>query len=588
MDGQNGPLLSLRDLCTLDDLPALCEAGVASLKIEGRLKSAEYVAVVTSVYRRALDAIAKGNFRPGDKAEKEKLLQIFNRGGFTRGHALNAQDADMLTPSRVSHEGLPMGEILSVRREFASMRADRDLHNGDSLQLRGVKDEDMRYSGPDVPAGSVATLRLRPGLRVTPGTAVARLTDARQVEHARAHQPKPIPVSLTARFALGKPMTLSITDGHSSVTVEGPLADAARSRASTAEDARRQLEKLGETPFEAHSVQAIVDENIFLPVSTLNALRRDAAAALEEARIADFAAPPKDRPFDAPVSRPSCSDIHADTLAVIFSDVSLAQPLLDAGATLLLYAPRTFTAEALKQNLPELPKGSWLRLPPQIRQSQLDAILPILEENSGHLGGISAESIGQLRLPVDLPILAGEGVPVTNPEALAQIKAQNVCGFTLWPEWNFAEQKGLLPHSMPCLMKMYGREILMLLNHCPERVRLGLSENRAACRLCKTESMVCGRENASMTDRKGYRFPLSRTRFAHGCEIQALGALPTDLRAHDADRRSLNAGMLLHFTIETPQKQLELTRLFAALLRGETVPASEEQTNTGHWLRGVE
>jgi len=130
--------------------------------------------------------------------------------------------------------------------------------------------------------------------------------------------------------------------------------------------------------------------------------------------------------------------------------------------------------------------------------------------------------------------------------------------------------------------------MLMLLNHCPERVRLGLSANRANCRLCKTASAVCGRENAVMTDRKGYQFPLARTRFAEGCEIQVLGALPTDLRAYDADRRALGAGALLHFTIETPEQQIALTRTFAALLRGESVSSSTEQTTTGHWLRGVE
>jgi len=129
LNGQEGPLLSLRDLCTLDDLPALCEAGVASLKVEGRLKSAEYVATVASVYRRALDAIAKGNFRPYDKAEKEQLLQIYNRGGFTRGHAMGAEDADLVTPERVSHEGLPIGEIVSVRRDLATMRVERALND---------------------------------------------------------------------------------------------------------------------------------------------------------------------------------------------------------------------------------------------------------------------------------------------------------------------------------------------------------------------------------------------------------------------------------------------------------------------------
>lgn len=584
---ETGPLLSLRDLCTLDDLPALCEAGVASLKIEGRLKSPEYVATVASVYRRALDLIARGEFHPGDTSEKEKLLQVFNRGGFTRGHAFDAEDADMITPDRVSHEGLPIGEIISVRRDFASMRVERDLHNGDSLQLRGRRDEDMRYSGPDVPAGQTATLRLRPGLQVTPGMAVARLTDAKQVEAARAHQPAPIPVTMFAKFAVGRPMQLSVSDGETSITVQGDIVHAAQKRASTAEDVRRQLEKLGGTPFACDNVQVIADENVFLPVSALNALRRDAAEQLTEARIAAFAAPASNVPVDFRLSGRVRTDLGQGSLAVIFSDVTLAAGLMAAGASLPVYAPKTFTAETLKADLIVLPSGCWLRLPPQMTQKTLEAVLPVIEENAEKLAGIWAESVSQLMLLPRLPMIAGEGVPVTNREAAAVIARFGVSACACWPEWSFADQTGVSA-SMPRILKMYGREMLMLLNHCPERVRLGLSANRADCRICKTAGAVCGRENTVMTDRKGYQFPLSRTRFAEGCEIQVLGALPTDLRAHNADRLTLDAAALLHFTIESPEDQIELTRRFAALLCGETIPAAAGQTTTGHWLRGAE
>lgn len=586
LGGENGPLISLRDLCTLDDLPALCEAGVASLKIEGRLKSAEYVAVVTSVYRRALDQIAKGAFRPGDYREKEKLMQIFNRGGFTRGHAFDAEDADMITPDRVSHEGLPIGEIFSVRRDFATMRVKRDLHNGDSLQLRGQKDEDMRYSGPEVPAGQKATLRLRPGLRVTPGTSVARLTDAVQVEEARAHAPKPIPVSLFARFAIGRPMQLSMSDGQTSITVTGDDVQAAQKHASAAEDARRQLEKLGGTPFVCENVRIAADEGVFLPVSALNALRRGAVDKLTDARIAAFASPANHQSVDFKVNRLVRAAITQNTLAVIFSDPALAAALLEEGATMPVLAPKVFTADALEKALAALPSGCWLRLPPQMTQSTLEGVLPVIEAKRDHLGGIVAESVAQLALLPELPMLAGEGVPVTNAEAVEVIQSSGVSGCTLWPEWSFHDQKGV--PAMPRLMKLYGREILMLLNHCPERVRLGLSAKRAECRLCKTASAVCGRENAVMTDRKGYQFPLARTRFAEGCEIQVLGALPTDLRAYDADRRWLGAGALLHFTVESPADQLALTRAFAALLRGDPISPPTKQTTAGHWLRGAE
>ena len=586
LGGENGPLISLRDLCTLDDLPALCEAGVASLKIEGRLKSAEYVAVVTSVYRRALDQIAKGEFHPGNLSEKEKLMQIFNRGGFTRGHAFDAEDADMITPDRVSHEGLPLGEIISVRRDFAFMRVDRDLHNGDSLQLRGKQDEDMRYSGPEVAAGQTATLRLRPGLRVTPGTSVARLTDAAQMEEARAHAPNPIPVSMFACFVIGQPMQLSMSDGRTSITVTGDEVQAAQKRASSAEDAQRQLEKLGGTPFICENIQVAADDGVFLPVSALNALRRAAVDQFTEARIAAFASPADRQPVHFQVSRYNRTDIKQNALAVIFSDPALAHDLAETGATLLIFAPKTFTADALKQSLAILPDDCWLRLPPQMTQATLESVLPVIDSFREHLDGIVAESVAQLALLPDMPMIAGEGIPVTNTEAVNVIRQSGVSACTLWPEWSFHDQKDV--PAMPRLMKMYGREMLMLLNHCPERVRLGLSAKRAECRLCKTSSAVCSRENAIMTDRKGYQFPLARTRFAEGCEIQVLGALPTDLRAYDTDRRSLGAGALLHFTVESKEEQLALTQTYAALLRGEAISASTVQTTTGHWLRGVE
>lgn len=595
LDGMRGPLLSLRDLCLLDDLPVLCASGAHSLKVEGRLKSPEYVAVVTSVYRRALDAVARGDFRP-DPAQREQLLQIFNRGGFTRGHILGAEDADLVTPDRVSHEGLPLGRVQTVKGHLAALHVDRALHDGDSLQLRGAGESyDLRYSGPDIPAGGTASLRLRPDTEARPGMQAARLADARQLDQARAHAPRLIPVSMAARFALGEPMTLALTDGEVSVTVTGPVAQAAKSRPSAEADARRQLDKLGGTPFtleDGTRLQLLMDEGIFLPVSALNALRRDGVERLIQARTEAFALAGRPLCHDAlpavPARPQPDSPIGPETLAVIFSDPTLAEGLSQAGATLLCFAPRTFTPEALARDLPRLPRGTWLRLPPQMTQRTQDACLAVIRSHADRLGGVMAESVGQLDLSLPLPALAGEGVPATNPTGVETIRALGACGFVLWPEWTFSEQKGLTPLPLPSLLKVYGRETLMLLNHCPERVRRGLRQGRADCALCANEAMVCAKADPALTDRLGYRFPLTRTRFPEGCELSVLGALPTDLRARDADRRALGAGMLLHFTVESAREQLSLTLAYAALLSGASCAPAAFETTLRHWTRGVE
>ena len=595
-DEWSGPLLSLRDLCLLDDLPALCDAGVASFKLEGRLKSAEYVAVVTSVYRKALDNLAQGHFHV-TAGDKRQLLQIYNRGGFTRGHALGAEDAALVTPGRVSHDGIPVGRVLSLKRGMAVLKIDIALNDGDTLQLR-AKDKayDLRYSGPDVAAGDTALLRLRPDIRIQPGMAVSRLSDARQLEAARSHEPAPIPVAMVARVQLGRPSALSISDGATAITVEAAAPQPAQSRVLTPGDVRKQLEKLGGTPYAVKAangkpcIQVAMDENAFLPVSVLNTLRRDAVSQLTQARIRAFESCKKASlpPVQAPPRRPAFQRLGAQTLAVIFSAPEAASMLYDAGATLLCYAPRVFTPQALDSALRQMPPGVWLRLPPQMTQSALDAVLPVVSKHCARLGGILAESVAQLGLELPLPILAGEGIPATNREGVRSLAQQGVCGLTLWPEWTFQEQLDLLPLELPALLKVYGYETLMLLNHCPERVRLGLTQDRAHCALCAGDHMVCGRESASLTDRKGYRFPLMRTRFPEGCEISVLGALPTDLRAFEADRRRLGAGMLLRFTTEPLDEQITLTRLYAALLLGAAIPAAHFPSTSGHWLRGVE
>ncbi|MEG0900739.1 MAG: U32 family peptidase, partial [Clostridia bacterium] len=600
LNGQEGALLSLRDLCLLDDLPALCEAGVASLKVEGRLKSAEYVAVTASVYRCALDAVRAGTFQPGDVGAREQLLQAFNRGGFTRGHAMGARDAELCALGRVGHEGVPVGEVLSVSRGLASVRVTRALHDGDSLQIRGGEDIDLRYSGHAVEAGGTAILRLRPDVEAYAGNAVARLADAEQLCWARSREPKCIEVTMRATFAKEQPMRLQISDGECEVEALGEPVQPARSRASSAEDVRRQLAKLGDTPFTLADVDALrieLEDGLFLPVSALNALRREAVDRLTEERVRAFGK--KRRGSGAKATRhaaPAAAKqalITPQTIAVLFSDASLAEQLARSGATMLLYEPRDLRAAQLEAALAALPAGTWLAFPPQLSGSTLQAVMQLLERHRDTLGGVVAANLGELALPVDLPVIAGEGVPVTNALGMRALSETPARGFTLWPEWTRTEQSEIQPFLLPCLLKVYGRETLMLLNHCPARVLHGLGAGgkkpgAEGCALCTEPEMACGKHGAELVDRKGYHFPLMRTMMPEGCVLNVLNALPTDLSANEAERRALGAGMLLRFTTETKEEQLALTRAFAGLAQGAPARAAQGQTTMGHWLRGVE
>lgn len=593
-NGREAAWLSLKDLCAYPALKELWDAGVCSLKVEGRLKSPEYVAVVTEVYRRALDDLAAERFDPEDPAPMEKLRQIFNRGGFTRGHAGGAEDAAMCAPERVSHEGLPLGTITSVRGNLARVRLIRPLHDGDSLQLRQRQDDDLRYSGPETPAGQEAVLRLRPGLTAAPGTEVARLSDAKQLEAARSHAPKPIPVQMRGFFALNRPMTLTLSDGESTVTVEGQPVQAAAHRAATEEEARRQLSKLGDTPFALETPDGLTLEladGLFLPVSALNALRREGIAALTAARIEAFwQAGQKThtrarKPWGKALSPTSGEPLNADSLTVCFSDPAMADELLQCGANRLWFQPRSYRPADLEHDLNRLPDGCWLVLPVQCTEPELHGIRRAAE--TAKLGGVVAQSMGQVSFADHWPVFFGDALPATNRRALEALRELPVSGFTLWPEWTEQEQRELLPLPLPALCPVYGRERLMILNHCPARVREGLSHGREACRLCRTPDQACGQTEPVLRDQRGYAFPLRRTAFPEGCRLNIYNALPTDLRASDSERRALGAGMLARFTTEPPEEQREITKIFAALRDGLPVPPAVNAT-AGHWRRGVE
>ena len=593
-NGREAAWLSLKDLCAYPILPQLWDAGVCSLKVEGRLKSPEYVAVVTEVYRRALDALAAGRFDPEDPAPMEKLRQIFNRGGFTRGHAGGAEDGTLCAPERVSHEGLPLGTVTSVRGNLARVRLARPLHDGDSLQLRQRQDADLRYSGPETPAGQEAVLRLRPGLTAAPGAEVARLSDARQLEAARSHAPKPISVQMRGFFALNRPMALTLSDGESAVTVEGQPVQAAASRAAAEDEVRRSLSRLGDTPFALKAPGDLTIEladGLFLPVGALNALRREGIAALTAARIEAFWRAGQEthtrarKPWGKALPTTGGEPLNADSLTVCFSDPAMADELLQCGANRLWFQPRSYRPADLEHDLNRLPDGCWLVLPVQCAEPELHGIRRAAE--TAKLGGVVAQSMGQVSFADHWPVFFGDALPATNRRALEALRELPVSGFTLWPEWTEQEQRELMPLPLPALCPVYGRERLMILNHCPARVMRGLSEGRESCRFCRTPDQACGQMEPVLRDGRGYAFPLRRTAFPDGCQVNVYNALPTDLRAFDGERRALGAGMLARFTTEPPEEQRHLTELFAALRDGLPVPPAVNAT-AGHWRRGVE
>ena len=141
-----GYLLSPRDLCGLEFIPELIKAGVTSLKIEGRMKSPEYVATVTRIYRKYID-LAYDNSKTYviDEQDKQDLLQVFNRGGFSSGHLSNEKNDKLVFEKRQNNMGIYLGKILKYNpsKGIVTCKLENSVDLGDSVSF---ENENTKYT----------------------------------------------------------------------------------------------------------------------------------------------------------------------------------------------------------------------------------------------------------------------------------------------------------------------------------------------------------------------------------------------------------------------------------------------------------
>ena len=570
--GKNAAWLSPRDVCMRDYLPDLVKAGACSVKLEGRLKRPEYVATIAASYRKGIDLLEDGAFRPADEAERDSLTQIFSRGGFMNGYAMGAQDAGVIYPDRVNHGGVPIGVIEAIAGGMARVRLNRDLQDGDGLQIRNERgDHEMIYAGHDTPAGSIAVLRLRPDMKVRAGDTVHRLTSSAQLEAARAMTIPAIPCDLTLVALSGEPLTLTATDGESTVTVTGDAVSAAQKRALTEDDAKKSLAKMGDTAFELRDCTVFTD-NAFVAVSALNAIRRDALIALENQRAADFArAETRECPADE--TQLPTGDVPE---MIIFRDLAPYEAVKELPARLVWY-PEDFRETALERDIEALDAGIWLHLPMKCEQATLDMLHRFVTAHADKLGGVVLGSVGQLGKQWPVPMGAGEGIPVTNRRA-AQVLYAEGCEFvTASGELSAAELTTLMAGNPPMLVPAWGRAQLMLLHHCPARTYLGLSKGHASCRLCDD-----GKDDAlagmALIDRRNTAFPLLRQRLPEGCMVRLMNSVPTDIVV-----RVRSAGWPAMMTLNG-ESGAEIANA-VAIWKGEK---GRGESTSAHWIRPVE
>lgn len=286
VEGKQSYVLSLKDICTLDYIPEMIEAGIYSFKIEGRMKKPEYVAAVTSMYRKYVDRYyetGKESFAV-DSADKQLLMDIYNRGGFNGGYYHTKNGKEMLSLTRPNHAGVPAVKVLGQRGRELNVQALTDLGKGDVLELSGQKEN---YTlGKEVKQGEQFLILVPRGSHFSKGSVMHRTRNRQLLDHIREtvlDRKVQERIKGSLNLSAGNPAILKVSCRDTEITVTGDVIQEAQNQPLKEQRIRKQMEKTGNSNFVFAQLAIQMEDNIFVPMQKLNELRRRALDELEKA-----------------------------------------------------------------------------------------------------------------------------------------------------------------------------------------------------------------------------------------------------------------------------------------------------------------
>lgn len=288
-----GYLLSSKDVCSLDILPDLIKTGITSLKLEGRMKSKEYVGIVTSIYRKYIDLAQSGKEYVVENNDREKLMQIFNRGGFSTGYLAGKLGKKMMYHERPNHMGIYIGDVLNYNKNkgYVKVKLQKDINLSDSICINesSCKTSELMKNNNNVKkatSGQVIVLgrikgKIKQGDKVYKTVSLELLNEVNQKLNKENIKRM---VDCTIILNKTEKIKVKLIDIKTNIMVEeeGEIVQNAENIGITKQRVIEQLSKTGNTIFCLKNIDVIMDENISVPVKAINEIRRKALEKLEE------------------------------------------------------------------------------------------------------------------------------------------------------------------------------------------------------------------------------------------------------------------------------------------------------------------
>ena len=280
----NKYLLSTKELNTSTNFKELLESNISCFKIEGRMKSPEYVGFITRFYRNLIDNYEQTNIK---KANSE-LKTIFNRG-FTTGHLFNCTEEELMNTKSPNHIGFQIGKVIEVTKDKIKIKLDKPLNQQDGIRFlnsnKGLIVNYLYNKNKKLVNTATDICYIDNKIGLTENDIVCKTIDYNLNKSLKELPSRKIPVTITVEAHINKNLSIElIDDQNNKISLQGNIVEKARTEAITQERIKQQASKLGNTPFECKNVHLKCDEEIFISIKELNDIRRSAVEKLIKKR----------------------------------------------------------------------------------------------------------------------------------------------------------------------------------------------------------------------------------------------------------------------------------------------------------------
>ncbi len=593
IDSNGDYLLSPRDLNTIEEIDKIMDAGVHSLKIEGRMKKPEYVATVIGSYRDAIEEYRTTNQLNISDETMSDLYTIFNRK-FTKGLVLGEVGKDVMNSEIPNNQGLYIGKVLehNKRTKRLKIMLENTLKKGDGINLGGgtigriIKNGDIHtvgYKGELIELDFIGEAKR--------GQVVFKTSDSELMDRVQAtfQQDKELiksNIDAQITIKLGQNPILILSDEKGNVaTIEGDkIVEGAMKVALSKEKVETQMQKLGNTPYVLRNLEIILDDNASLPVSILNQMRRDCIEFLDEERIKI-----KNRNHKNKILKYNPTKVNRDSseqIAVKVKNLEQLEGALQCNVDIVYYEDVNTLDEALKMGIKFSKKISY-SAPRIIRHKEYKQLEKAKQTG---INSVQVGSWGALDYFKDEELNIDYYLNAFNSETINHFKETGATNLCLSQELNIYEIKETLKYTdMKTECIVYGYTPLMITEYCPMGVIV---------RDCKKDKKVskCKESTYALKDFKDEKYRITQDIFCRSTIYNSKVTCMLD-NLYELNEVGINI-LRLDFTLEDGETVKKVIQAYQEVLDNDYklgVKATklyneldEKGVTAGHYYRGVE